>query len=127
MIKRKGTRMKTLNIDIETYSSADLNRTGVYRYCESADFEILLFGYAVDGGEVHVIDVAQGETIPDEIIRAISDLCVIINAFNANFERVFLSRWLKRQGYPLNSHTDSASETLSDTFLNPTSWRCTMV
>lgn len=127
MIKRKGTRMKTLNIDIETYSSADLNRTGVYRYCESADFEILLFGYAVDGGEVHVIDVAQGETIPDEIIRAISDPCVIINAFNANFERVCLSRWLKRQGYPLNSHTDSALETLSDTFLNPTSWRCTMV
>ena len=64
--------MKTLSIDIETYSSADLNRTGVYRYAEDPDFEILLFGYAVDGGEVRVVDLTHGETIPAEIIAALT-------------------------------------------------------
>ena len=64
--------MKTLSIDIETYFSADLNRTGVYRYAEDPDFEILLFGYAVDGGEVRVVDLTHGETIPAEIITALT-------------------------------------------------------
>ena len=86
--------MKHLSIDIETYSSENLAKCGVYRYCQSPDFEILLFGYSVDGGPVKVVDLASGETIPDEIICAIVDDKVIKWAFNAQFERSWLSRYL---------------------------------
>jgi DNA polymerase len=104
--------MRSLSIDIETYSSIDLAKSGVYRYCESPDFEILLFGYSVDGGEVHVIDVACGEAVPLDIISALTDENVAKWAFNAQFERVCLSKWL---GFPAGQ------------YLDPQSWRCTMV
>ena len=100
--------MKQINIDIETFSSVDLSKAGVYRYSDSPDFEILLFGYAVDMGEVQVIDLASGEKIPEDIIRGLSDPAVLKFAYNAQFERVCLGRYL--------GHT-----------LDPASWRCTMV
>lgn len=104
--------MKHLSIDIETYSSENLAKCGVYRYCQSPDFEVLLFGYSVDGGPVKVVDLANGETIPDEIICAIVDDKVIKWAFNAQFERICLSRYL---GGNVGA------------YLDPASWRCTMV
>ena len=104
--------MNYLSIDIETYSSINLAKSGVYRYCEAADFEILLFGYSVDGGEVKVVDLARGEKIPKNIIRAISDDGIIKWAFNATFERICLSRHL---GLP------------TGTYLDPVSWHCTMI
>ena len=104
--------MKTLSIDIESFSSVDLTKSGVYRYCEAPDFEILLFGYSVDGGPVEVIDLASGESIPQEILSALEDESVTKWAFNAQFERVCLSRHL---GYPPGS------------YLDPESWRCSMI
>lgn len=104
--------MKALSIDIECYSGVDLAKSGVYRYVESPDFEILLFGYSVDGGEVQVVDLACGEKLPNEIINALTNDDVTKWAFNANFERVCLSRFL-------GSSTGD--------YLNPSSWRCTMV
>ena len=104
--------MKSIHIDIETFSSADLAKGGVYRYVESPDFEILLFGYSVDDGEVEVVDLACGERIPEEIIEAIKGKDVIKTAHNANFERICLSRYL---GMPTGD------------YLDPSSWRCTMV
>ena len=100
--------MKSLSIDIETYSSADLVKCGVYRYVEAEDFEILLFAYAADGGTVQVIDLASGEKIPDEIRFAILDPTVTKWAFNAQFERVCLSRYFGEK-------------------LKPESWRCSMI
>ena len=78
--------MKNISIDIETYSSVDLSRCGVYKYAESPDFQILLFGYSVDGSEVTVVDLASGEQIPQDILTALTDDDVIKWAFNANFE-----------------------------------------
>ncbi len=104
--------MKRLEIDIECYSSTDLSKCGVYRYVEAPDFEILLFGYSVDGGEIHVIDLTQGERIPADILSALTDEAVTKWAFNANFERVCLSRYL---GLPTGE------------YLNPSQWRCTMI
>ncbi len=104
--------MQYLGIDLETYSSVNLLKGGVYRYCEAEDFEILLFGYSVDGREVKVVDLARGEKIPKEIIEALTDTSVVKWAFNAAFERICLSRYL---GLP------------TGTYLNPASWRCTMV
>jgi hypothetical protein len=86
--------MKTLSIDIETYSDVQLPKTGVYRYCESPNFEILLFAYSIDSQPVQVIDLACGETIPVEILDALEDDTVIKWAFNAAFERICLSRFL---------------------------------
>ena len=104
--------MKTISIDIETYSGTDLGKCGVYKYTEDPDFEVLLFGYAVDGGEVHVVDLALGEKIPADIAASLTDENVLKFAFNANFERVCLSRHL---GMPTGE------------YLDPSSWRCTMV
>lgn len=104
--------MKTLSIDIETYSDVQLPKTGVYRYCESDNFEILLFAYSVDSQPVQVVDLACGESIPEEIIAALEDDTVIKWAFNAAFERICLSRFL---GYP------------AGTYLSPESWRCSMI
>jgi DNA polymerase len=100
--------MRTLSIDIETYSSVDLAKSGVYRYAEAPDFEIILFGYSVDSGPVQVVDLASGEAIPQEIQSAILDSKVIKWAFNAQFERVCLSKYF-------------------GVWLEPDSWRCTMV
>ena len=104
--------MQTLSIDLETYSDQPLAKTGVYRYVESPDFEILLFAYSVDGGSVQQIDLACGEKIPPAILAALEDDKVIKWAFNANFERICLSRFL---GYPTGD------------YLEPDSWKCSMV
>nr|DAZ42346.1 MAG TPA: DNA polymerase I [Caudoviricetes sp.] len=104
--------MQTLSIDLETYSDQPLAKTGVYRYVESSDFEILLFAYSVDGGSVQQIDLACGEKIPSEILCALEDDKVTKWAFNANFERICLSRFL---GYPTGD------------YLEPDSWKCSMV
>lgn len=108
--------MKSISIDIETFSSVSLQKSGVYRYAESDDFEILLFGYSVDGGEVKVVDLAVGEKIPNDIIDALTDDEVIKWAFNAQFERVCLSRYLRDNGVSLGGYC-----------LDPVSWHCTMV
>ena len=104
--------MKTLSIDIETYSDAPLKKCGVYRYCADSSFEILLFGYSADGGPVQVVDFTAGERLPAEVLSALTDPAVTKWAFNAQFERVCLSRWL---GMPVGE------------YLEPDSWRCTMV
>ena len=104
--------MKTISIDIETYSDQPLPKTGVYRYVESPLFEILLFSYSVDGGPVKVVDLACGESIPQDILAALEDESVIKWAFNASFERICLSRYL---GYPTGNYID------------PCSWRCSMI
>ena len=104
--------MKNLEIDIETFSSVNLTKTGVYRYVESPDFEILLFGYSIDGGEVSVIDLKNGENIPPEVLSALEDDSVTKWAFNAQFERICLSRFL---GYE------------QGTYLEPSSWKCSMI
>ena len=104
--------MQTLSIDLETFSSQLLAKTGVYRYAESPDFEILLFAYSVDGGPVQQIDLACGEKIPSEVLFALEDDKVTKWAFNANFERICLSRFL---GYPTGD------------YLEPDSWKCSMV
>ena len=120
--------MKNISIDIETYSDVNLAKCGVYKYAESPDFEILLFGYAVDGREVKVVDLAQGETIPKEILEALTDDAVTKWAFNANFERVCLSRYLTDLGRSLDPFHDR--HPLSQEcarFLNPAGWKCSMV
>ena len=91
----KGHGIKRLHLDLETFSSVSLKDCGVYKYASSPDAEILLFGYSADGEPVRVIDVAQGEMIPDEILAALSDGDVIKWAYNASFERIFLSEWLR--------------------------------
>ena len=124
--KEKG--MKTLSLDLETYSDVNLAKCGVYKYAESPAFEILLFGYAVDGGAVQVIDLAQGETIPEEILDALTDDTVTKWAFNANFERVCLSRYLtdlERSLDPLQDQHPLSQE--CSRFLNPAGWKCSMV
>lgn len=100
--------MKTISIDIETYSSVNLTKSGVYKYCEADDFDILLFAYSVDGGEVNVVDLAMGEKIPLPILNALTDENVIKWAFNAQFERICLSKYIGH-------------------YMTAQSWRCTMV
>lgn len=107
-----GVFMRNLSIDLETYSSADIGKSGVYRYAEAQDFEILLFGYSFDGQPVQVVDLACGERIPEEVLSALDDPAVTKWAFNASFERICLSRYL---GLP------------SGTYLEPDQWRCSMI
>lgn len=116
----------TLSIDLETFSDIDLKKCGVYKYAESPDFEILLFGVSVDGGEVIVYDLASGDTVPEEIIRALSDDSVIKWAYNASFERVCLSVWLRRN-YPQHFSSYSIEEDTVRNYLDPSSWRCSLV
>ncbi len=116
--------MENLSVDLETFSSVDLKKCGVYKYAESDDFEILLFGYSVDGSEVQVVDLAQGETIPEVVLSALTDETVTKWAFNAQFERVCLSRYLRDKGINVNPGQTGKSEGL---FLNPSSWHCTMI
>lgn len=96
--------MKIISIDIETYASANLGKTGVYRYAASADFELLLFGYAVDFGAVQVVDLTQGKQIPDDILQALDNPHIIKSAFNAQFERVCLSRFVGHRLKPAGWH-----------------------
>ena len=112
MKKIRMAKITTLSCDIETYSSIDLGKCGVYRYSQSPDFEVLLFGYSIDSGEVQVIDLACGEKIPPLIISALSDPTITKWAFNSQFERICLSRFL---GFP------------TGTYLDPSGWHCTMV
>ena len=122
--------MKTISIDVETFASADLGKCGVYKYAEAQDFEILLFGYSVDGGAVQVVDFAAGETLPPEILDVLTDRSVQKWAFNANFERICLSRYLSDRGISLDPFADnhSASPHPSQAkYLSPASWRCSMV
>ena len=120
--------MKSISIDLETFSSVDITKCGAYKYAEAPDFEILLFGYAVDGGDVQVIDLANGEEIPQDILDALTDDRIIKWAFNANFERVCLSRYLADHGISLDPFHDSHPlSTECSRFLNPAGWRCTMV
>lgn len=120
--------MKNLEIDIETYSSIDLSKCGVYKYAEADDFEILLFGYSVDGGEVMVIDLAAGERIPQDVLDAITDDTVTKWAFNAAFERVCLSRYLSDLGISLDPfHDNHPLSQECARYLNPESWKCSMI
>ena len=120
--------MQTLSIDIETYSSISLQKSGVYRYVEAPDFEILLFGYSVDSGPVQVIDLACGEKIPEDIMEALTDDAVIKWAFNANFERICLSQHLKNLGISIDPfHDNHPLSTECARYLNPESWRCSMI
>ena len=119
--------MKTLSLDIETFSGIDLGKSSVYRYVESPDFAILLLGYSIDGGERQIVDLAQGEEVPDEVIAALSDENVHKWAFNAAFERVCLSEWLRRNGHPLHNEYYSIPEDTCMAYLNPAGWYCTMV
>ena len=116
----------TLSIDLETFSDVDLKKCGVYKYAESPNFEILLFGVSVDGGEVTVYDLASGDTVPEEIIKALSDDSVIKWAYNASFERVCLSVWLRRN-YPQYFSSYSIEEDTVRNYLDPSSWRCSLV
>ena len=116
----------SLEIDIESFSSVDLKKCGVYKYAESPDFEILLFGVSVDGGDVTVYDLASGDTVPEEIIRALSDDSVIKWAYNASFERICLSVWLRRN-YPQHFSSYSIEGDTVRNYLAPSSWRCSLV
>ena len=120
--------MKTLSIDIETYSSVSLQKSGVYRYVEAPDFEILLFGYSIDGAPVNVIDLTSGEKIPEDILDALTDDTVTKWAFNANFERICLSQHMKNLGMSLDPfHDNHPLSTEMARYLNPEGWRCTMI
>lgn len=118
--------IKTLSIDLETFSDVDLKKCGVYKYAESPNFEILLFGVSVDGGEVIVYDLASGDTVPDEIIKALSDDGVTKWAYNASFERICLSAWLRRN-YPQHFCSYSIDEDTVGSYLDPSSWKCSLV
>lgn len=118
--------IKSLSLDLETYSDVDLGKCGVYRYAESPYFEVLLFGYAVNGGKVHVIDLALGEKIPEEIVNALTDDTITKWAFNASFERICISYWLRKH-HPDKFCSYSIPEDTVGAYLNPSSWRCSMI
>lgn len=119
-------KIQSLSIDLETYSSVDLKKSGVYPYAESSDFEILLFAYAVNEGEVQVVDIACGEEVPDEILQALTDDAVTKWAYNCQFERVCLSYWL-RKNYPQYFSSYSIAEDSVGNYLDPTSWKCSRI
>lgn len=118
--------MKELSIDLETFSDIDISKSGVYKYAESDRFEILLFGVSIDGGPVQVYDLACGDQIPDEILSALTDESVTKWAFNASFERICLSNWLKRS-HPEYFLGYSIPEDPASQYLSPESWKCTMI
>lgn len=118
--------IQTMSIDIETFSDVDLGKCGVYRYAESDAFEILLFGYSINGGEVQVIDLTAGEEIPEEILSALTDEAVTKWAFNASFERICLSCWLRKH-HPERFATYSIPEDTVRNYLDPSAWRCSMI
>ena len=118
--------IKEMSIDLETYSDIDISKCGAYKYSESDNFEILLFGVSIDGGETQVFDLVCGDTIPDEILAAISDDTVTKWAFNAAFERICLSNWLKKH-HPMYFKGYSIPEDPASQYLNPASWKCSMI
>ena len=119
-------KIRELSIDLETYSDYDLKKCGVYKYASSPNAELLLFGYSVNNGPVEVIDVARGEKIPEEILKALTDDSIIKWAYNASFERIFLSVWLKRN-YPEYFVSYSIPEDTVGNYLDPSAWRCSLV
>ncbi len=119
-------KIQSLSIDLETYSSVDLKKSGVYPYAESSDLEILLFAYAVNEGAVQVVDIACGEEVPDEILQALTDDTVTKWAYNSQFERVCLSYWL-RKNYPQYFSSYSIAEDSVGNYLDPTSWKCSRI
>ena len=118
--------MDEMSIDLETYSDVDISKCGAYKYAESENFEILLFGVSIDGDDVQVFDLACGDTIPDDILAALSDYTVTKWAFNANFERICLSNWLRKH-HPEHFKGYSIPEDPASKYLNPVSWKCTMI
>lgn len=118
--------IKEMSIDLETYSDVDISKCGAYKYAESDNFEILLFGVSIDGGKVQVFDLACGDIIPDDILATLSDDTVTKWAFNANFERICLSNWLKRH-HPEHFKGYGIPEDPASKYLDPSSWKCTMV
>ena len=118
--------MKELSIDLETYSDIDIKKCGAYKYAESDNFEILLFGVSVDNDPVTVYDLTAGDQIPSEILEALSDENVIKWAYNAAFERACLSNWLRRH-HPEYFCTYSIEGDPVQNYLDPASWRCTMI
>lgn len=118
--------IESLSLDLETRSSVDITKSGVYKYAESPDFEILLFGVSVNGGPVAVYDLASGDNVPEEIIKALSDDSVTKWAYNASFERVCLSVWLRRN-YPQYFSTYSIEGDPVQKYLDPAAWKCTLV
>jgi len=118
--------MKKLMMDIETKSDIDIAKSGVYRYADSPYFDILLFAYSVDDNPVQVVDLARGEQLPEEILNALTDDCIQKHAFNASFERVCLSVWLRRN-YPERFVSYGSPEDACGNYLSPNAWRCTMV
>ena len=119
-------KINTLSLDLETYSDVDLGKCGVYKYAESENFEILLFGYSINRGEVQVIDLARGQIIPEEILRALVDNTVQKWAFNASFERVCLSNWIRRERPDLFISYGIPEDPVRG-YLDPESWRCSMI
>ncbi len=118
--------MKELSIDLETFSDIDIKKSGVYRYSESDHFEILLFAVSIDNGPVTVYDFACGDTLPDELLDALTDDTIIKWAFNASFERICISNWL-RKNYPDRFVSYSIPEDTVRNYLDPESWRCSLV
>ena len=118
--------MESLSIDLETYSDIDLKKCGVYKYAESPNFEILLFAYSVDNGPVQVIDLAQGEDIPTEILAALTDETITKWAYNASFERICLSVWLRRN-HPEYFQSYSILEDTVGDYLDPSAWKCSRI
>lgn len=118
--------MNEMSIDLETYSDTDISKCGAYKYAESDNFEILLFGVSIDGGPVKVYDLACGEQIPNDILTALTDESVTKWAFNAAFERICLSNWLKRH-HPEHFNGYSIPEDPASKYLDPESWKCTMI
>lgn len=118
--------IKEMSIDLETYSDVDISKCGAYKYAESDNFEILLFGVSLDGGAVQVFDLSCGDTIPDDILVALSDDTVTKWAFNANFERICLSNWLRKH-HPAHFKGYSIPEDPASKYLDPASWKCTMI
>lgn len=119
-------RIKTLSLDLETYSSVDLAKCGVYKYAESPDFEILLFAYSVNEEPVQVVDVACGEEVPEEVLAALTDDAVEKWAYNAQFERVCLSNWLRRN-HPRHFSSYSIPEDSVGGYLDPEAWKCSRI
>lgn len=118
--------MKELSIDLETYSDIDISKCGAYKYAESDNFEILFFGVSVNNGPVVVYDLTSGDEIPAEILAALSDENVTKWAFNASFERVCLSNWLRKH-HPKYFKTYNTQGDPVQNFLDPASWKCTMI
>ena len=118
--------MESLSIDLETYSDIDLKKCGVYKYAESPNFEILLFAYSVDNGPVQVIDLAQGEDIPTEVLAALTNDSITKWAYNASFERICLSVWLRRN-HPEYFQSYSILEDTVGDYLDPSAWKCSRI